>query len=99
MGGAVSNQLVPTPAPDHSSLLGFLGKKGEMEPLLLKSLIPHEKNLTRYYRYAGSLTTPGCNEAVVWTVFEEPIELSQEQVTQKYHCPQEYPFCSPPMHR
>uniref|UniRef100_A0A7M4EUL6 Carbonic anhydrase 4 n=1 Tax=Crocodylus porosus TaxID=8502 RepID=A0A7M4EUL6_CROPO len=58
----------------------YPGKKVQMEPLALKSLIPHEKNLTRYYRYAGSLTTPGCNEAVVWTVFEEPIELGQQQV-------------------
>uniref|UniRef100_A0A7M4EU72 Carbonic anhydrase n=1 Tax=Crocodylus porosus TaxID=8502 RepID=A0A7M4EU72_CROPO len=74
---AVSNKPVPTPVPDRSSLLVFLGKKVQMEPLALKSLIPHEKNLTRYYRYAGSLTTPGCNEAVVWTVFEEPIELGQ----------------------
>uniref|UniRef100_A0A7M4FXH9 Carbonic anhydrase 4 n=1 Tax=Crocodylus porosus TaxID=8502 RepID=A0A7M4FXH9_CROPO len=77
--GAVSNKPVPTPVPDRSSLLVFLGKKVQMEPLALKSLIPHEKNLTRYYRYAGSLTTPGCNEAVVWTVFEEPIELGQQQ--------------------
>ncbi|XP_006016191.1 carbonic anhydrase 4 [Alligator sinensis] len=68
------------PLIDQLHKIDVKGKKGEMEPLLLKSLIPHEKNLTRYYRYAGSLTTPGCNEAVVWTVFEEPIELSQEQV-------------------
>lgn len=32
-------------------------------------------DLTKFYRYNGSLTTPLCNEAVVWTVFAEPIHV------------------------
>ena len=35
-----------------------------------------------YYRYFGSLTTPGCNEVVQWTVFKQPIPISANQV---YH--------------
>ncbi|XP_067100244.1 uncharacterized protein [Osmerus mordax] len=37
-----------------------------------------EVDLTKFYRYLGSLTTPTCNETVVWTVFQEPIRISRE---------------------
>uniref|UniRef100_A0A665TSA7 Carbonic anhydrase n=1 Tax=Echeneis naucrates TaxID=173247 RepID=A0A665TSA7_ECHNA len=46
----------------------------------LSQLIPSEQNLTTYYRYKGSLTTPGCTEAVIWTLFESPIPLSADQL-------------------
>lgn len=37
-------------------------------------------SLTKFYRYMGSLTTPDCNEAVVWTVFQEPINIHKTLV-------------------
>ena len=49
-----------------------------MKPEALTSMMPSD--LTDYYRYEGSLTTPPCKEAVIWTVFKEPIEISAEQV-------------------
>uniref|UniRef100_A0A8C6ZBM1 Alpha-carbonic anhydrase domain-containing protein n=1 Tax=Nothoprocta perdicaria TaxID=30464 RepID=A0A8C6ZBM1_NOTPE len=47
----------------------------------LSNLLPHAGQLSKYYRYQGSLTTPDCSEVVVWTVFEEPVAVSRAQVT------------------
>uniref|UniRef100_A0A3B4H069 Carbonic anhydrase n=1 Tax=Pundamilia nyererei TaxID=303518 RepID=A0A3B4H069_9CICH len=35
-----------------------------------------------YYRYSGSLTTHLCNQAVVWTVFKEPVNVDLNLVNQ-----------------
>ena len=43
-------------------------------------------DMTKYYRYPGSLTTPPCSEAVTWTVFKDPVEISQAQVKLTISC-------------
>lgn len=48
------------------------------DQLLLSEFLP--KNKETYFRYEGSLTTPGCGEAVVWTVFNQSLPLSIEQL-------------------
>ncbi|KAJ8364324.1 hypothetical protein SKAU_G00131550 [Synaphobranchus kaupii] len=35
---------------------------------------------TAFYRYLGSLTTPNCDEIVVWTVFKDPIRVSKDLI-------------------
>lgn len=40
---------------------------------------------TKYYRYLGSLTTPTCNEAVVWTVFKDSIKVSKDLIDRFSH--------------
>lgn len=42
------------------------------------SLLPKRKE--NFYRYEGSLTTPGCDEVVVWTVMTDPITATPSQV-------------------
>ncbi|XP_077594975.1 carbonic anhydrase 4-like [Stigmatopora nigra] len=49
------------------------------EPISLNELLVGVDR-TQYYRYLGSLTTPSCNEAVVWTVFKDPIEVSADLI-------------------
>ncbi|KAK3919145.1 Carbonic anhydrase 1 [Frankliniella fusca] len=34
----------------------------------------------RWWRYAGSLTTPGCDQGVVWTVFRDTLPVARDQV-------------------
>ncbi|GAA4031113.1 carbonic anhydrase family protein [Actimicrobium antarcticum] len=33
-----------------------------------------------YYTYMGSLSTPPCNEGVLWLVMKEPIQMSSQQI-------------------
>ncbi|XP_008829353.1 carbonic anhydrase 4 isoform X2 [Nannospalax galili] len=45
----------------------------------LMDMLPNEEKLRHYFRYSGSLTTPTCDETVIWTVFKEPIKLHEHQ--------------------
>lgn len=47
-------------------------------PFALGRLLPAEKRL--FFRYAGSLTSPGCNQVVVWTVFFQSVPVSESQM-------------------
>lgn len=47
------------------------------EPINLEALLPE---VDTFFHYDGSLTTPPCTEDVKWVVFEQPIEMSKEQI-------------------
>lgn len=44
----------------------------------IRLLLP--KDLGRFYRYNGSLTTPPCYQSVIWTLFHERVQISKAQV-------------------
>lgn len=46
----------------------------------ISQLLPSD--LSQFYRYQGSLTTPPCSEGVEWIVLEEAIEASPQQIKQ-----------------
>ena len=49
------------------------------EECVLRSL-EIDKNVTNYYRYNGSLTTPPCSEGVIWIVKRDRVTVSKPQV-------------------
>ncbi|XP_040269592.1 carbonic anhydrase 12 [Bufo bufo] len=44
----------------------------------VRPLLP--ERLDEYYRYEGSLTTPPCNPSVLWSVFRNPVFISEQQL-------------------
>ena len=64
--------------------LGEIHSKSTQESTLTRTVSFYEllpKHTSSFFRYNGSLTTPACNQVVTWTVFNEPIYLSERQVS------------------
>ncbi|NWX87243.1 CAH6 anhydrase, partial [Nothoprocta pentlandii] len=57
----------------------FAGQSTQLASLDVRAMLP--ENLSRFYRYRGSLTTPPCSESVTWTVFDDPVVLSHTQIS------------------
>ncbi|XP_078018173.1 carbonic anhydrase 15 isoform X2 [Epinephelus lanceolatus] len=57
------------------------GQTTKVKPFPLMNLLP-KHNMSQYYRYYGSLTTPPCSQVVVWTLYEVPIYISWSQLAQ-----------------
>ncbi|XP_064547849.1 putative carbonic anhydrase 5 isoform X2 [Drosophila montana] len=55
-----------------------------LESLTLGQLLG-DLNTREFYTYKGSLTTPGCNEAVIWTVFVRPLPIPFSDIHKLWH--------------
>jgi len=72
------------PLVDAVSKMEAAGKPMEFKMNLQISRLYPPETSRRFARYLGSLTTPTCDERVVWTVFMNPVEIAPSQVWQKY---------------
>ncbi|KAK3598953.1 hypothetical protein CHS0354_024625 [Potamilus streckersoni] len=63
---------------DHFSEISHKDDHTEIDAFDLRRILPD--NLDRYFRYYGSLTTPPCYESLIWTIFYETIEISENQL-------------------
>ncbi|XP_059196073.1 carbonic anhydrase 14 isoform X2 [Centropristis striata] len=70
--------------PAFNNILNYLSRirhadqKVSIPAFDVQSLLP--KDLGRYYRYNGSLTTPPCYQSVMWTLFNERVQISKAQL-------------------
>jgi carbonic anhydrase len=55
-----------------------IGEYNEIETFSAGDFLPED--LSRFYRYEGSLTTPACNQIVMWTVSQSTIPISESQL-------------------
>ncbi|XP_056619452.1 carbonic anhydrase 14 isoform X2 [Triplophysa dalaica] len=68
----------------YSSILNYLGRikyagqKVAIPAFDVYKLLPDD--LSRYFRYNGSLTTPPCFQSVLWTLFYERVQISHSQL-------------------
>ncbi|KAK5599873.1 hypothetical protein CRENBAI_014472 [Crenichthys baileyi] len=63
---------------DYMSRVRHADQRAFIPAFDVRSLLP--KDLGRFYRYNGSLTTPPCFQSVFWTVFHERVQISKAQL-------------------
>nr|XP_045016098.1 carbonic anhydrase 12 isoform X2 [Jaculus jaculus] len=62
----------------HLQHVRYKGQQASVPGFNVEELLPERPD--EYYRYQGSLTTPPCSPTVLWTVFRNPVHISQEQL-------------------
>uniref|UniRef100_A0A8B9UX68 Carbonic anhydrase n=1 Tax=Anas zonorhyncha TaxID=75864 RepID=A0A8B9UX68_9AVES len=78
-------EVGPRENPYYEEIIKHLQKiQGEDEEVMvpgfnIAGLLPDSLHL--YYRYNGSLTTPPCFQSVMWTVFNQTVMLSHDQIS------------------
>uniref|UniRef100_A0A8C3BM31 Carbonic anhydrase n=1 Tax=Cairina moschata TaxID=8855 RepID=A0A8C3BM31_CAIMO len=78
-------EVGPRENPYYEEIIKHLHEiQGEDEEVMvpgfnITGLLPDSLHL--YYRYNGSLTTPPCFQSVMWTVFNQTVMLSHDQIS------------------
>lgn len=73
------NPLLKNILDSAESVKDDAGKSNEIKlPFSPLELIPVDRS--SYFRYEGSLTTPACDEAVIWTVLESSVPFAMTQI-------------------
>ncbi|XP_004758803.1 carbonic anhydrase 12 isoform X1 [Mustela putorius furo] len=62
----------------HLQDVRYKGQEVLIPGFSIEELLPERPD--EYYRYKGSLTTPPCHPTVLWTVFRNAVQISQEQL-------------------
>nr|XP_020038407.1 carbonic anhydrase 12 [Castor canadensis] len=62
----------------HLQHVKYKGQQKLIPGFNIEELLPERPD--EYYRYEGSLTTPPCNPTVLWTIFRNPVQISQNQL-------------------
>lgn len=81
-------------APDVAGEETDVGVESNAKELLPGFRSSHSKGpfvITRYYTYAGSLTTPPCSEGVRWIVVKDPVNVSVSAVRTMHHLVSHFP--------
>ncbi|WP_447745172.1 carbonic anhydrase [Pseudomonas nicosulfuronedens] len=60
------------------------GKEAELNAKSAPDLAKLVPSASHHLFYHGSLTTPPCTEGVQWVLFEQPIEMSRQQI-ERFH--------------
>ncbi|KAK9880337.1 hypothetical protein WA026_010222 [Henosepilachna vigintioctopunctata] len=81
---SVLYDLSPDDDIEFTSLISLVDKLKESlnQEEKLENFYVHDympRDTAGFYRYSGSLTTPKCNEGIIWTIFTNTIPISESQ--------------------
>lgn len=77
--GGETNQAFSFLTEYATKLANSSSSLSNIRPFGLAPMLPWT-TLHKYFRYHGSLTIPGCQESVTWTLFKESVKISSAQM-------------------
>ncbi|CAL8070497.1 unnamed protein product [Calicophoron daubneyi] len=85
--------MINDEVPEDQTMIGQMGNFSAYAPTVKKpetqtsinafdlSAVMRLIKSDKYYRYAGSMTTPPCTENVMWTMFQKPALINSRQLS------------------